>query len=145
MNSNQFSPWQHGPKAVAEFSPSPSSETRVQLPSSYNGSDAFLKLLSDSISEALTDLLGTRTREAVFDYMERNYSIARNEIPEHLDQFFTLFERNLGAKTKTVIGRTIARKAYSKLDWEFEPIPNFEFADYLETMKTRLAKVVRSA
>jgi hypothetical protein len=119
-----------------------SNEAHIELPRAYNGLDALTKLLSDSIGEALTDLIGTRAREAIYDYVERNHSIARSEIPDHLDELFTLFERNFGVASKKVIGRVIAKKVYSKLDWEFYPIPNFEFNDYLEKIKTRLAREV---
>ena len=119
-----------------------SNNTRGEPPSTYVGPDALTKLLSDSIDETLTDLLGTRAREAVYDYLERNRSIARDEIPENTDELFKLFELNFGATSKKVIGRVIAKKVYSKLDWEFRLIANFEFTDYLERIKTKLAKEV---
>ena len=119
-----------------------SNNTRVEPPSTYAGPDALTKLLSDSIDETLTDLLGTRAREAVYDYLERNRSIARDEIPENTDELFMLFERNFGKASKKVIGRVVAKRVYSKLDWEFHPIPNFEFTDYLEKIKIKLAKEV---
>jgi hypothetical protein len=122
--------------------PPASNEVHIQLPNAYGGPDALTKLLSDSIGEALTDLIGTRAREAIYDYIERNHSIARSEIPDHLDELFTLFERNFGVASKTVIGRVIAKKVYTKLDLEFYSIPHFEFIDYLEKIKTRLAREV---
>jgi hypothetical protein len=119
-----------------------SNNSRVELPNTYSGPDALTKLLSDSIDETLTDLLGTRAREAVYDHLERIHSIARDEIPDNTDELFKLFERNFGATSKKVIGRVIAKKVYSKLDWEFRPIANFEFTDYLERIKTKLTKEV---
>jgi hypothetical protein len=108
-----------------------SKETPIQLPRTYAGPDALTKLLSDSIDEALTDLVGTRAREAIYDCVERNHSIARIEIPNHLEELFSLFEHHFGPASAQVIGRVIAKKAYSKLDWEFRPIPKFEFNDYM--------------
>jgi hypothetical protein len=70
--------------------------------------------------------------------MERKHSVRRNEIPEHLDSLFTLFERTFGRKGKKVIGRIIAEKVYAKLDWEFESLPSLEFADYMERIKTKI-------
>jgi hypothetical protein len=99
---------------------------------------ALTNLLSDSISETLTDLLGSRTREAIYDYMERKHFVVRSEIPEHLDNLFTIFEDTFGINATKVIGRTIAKKVYAKLDWEFESSPNLEFADYLERIKTKI-------
>ncbi len=119
-----------------------SNETHAGLPKAYSGPDALAKLLSDSIGDALTDLVGTRAREAVYDYMERNHSVARSEIPDHLDELFTLFQRNFGVAAKKVIGRVIAKRVYSKLDWQFHPVSAFEFNDYLEGIKARLTRVV---
>lgn len=87
----------------------------------------------------MTDLVGSRAREAIYDYMERKHSVGRKEIPEHLDRLFTLFEDTFGIGGKKVIGRIIAKKAYSKLGWEFESLPNLEFADYMERIKTKIA------
>ena len=119
-------------------------EPHLQLPNAYRGSDAFAKLLSDSIFESMTDLLGIRVREAVYDFMERKYSVARNEIVQHLDQLFTLFDSNFGVTVRKVISRAFVKKVYSKLEWEFLPIPNFEFADYIDTIKTRIARELQS-
>ncbi len=119
-----------------------SNETHSDLPKAYSGPEALVKLLSDSIGEALTDLVGTRAREAIYDYMERNHSVARSEIPEHLDELFRLFGRNFGVASRKVIGRVIAKRVYAKLDWEFHPVSAFELNDYLEGIKARLTRVV---
>lgn len=97
------------------------------------------QLLSESISETLTDLLGNRAREAVYDYMERNHSIAREEISENTDALFRLFEDFFGEASMNVIGRMIVKKVYSKLNWKFVPEPKLEFNDHLEEIKKRLA------
>jgi hypothetical protein len=119
-----------------------SDEKHITLPGGYSGPDALNKLLPDSIDDVLIDLLGARAREAIYDNMERNRSTARSDIPDHLDEFFRLFERNFGAASKKVIGTVIAKKVYSKLGWEFYRIPTFEFNDYLQKIKTRLTEEV---
>ena len=119
-----------------------SNETHAEVPRAYTGLNAITNFLSDSISEALTDLVGTRACEAILDNMERNHSVARNEIPDHLDELFVLFEHHFGPASAQVIGRRITKRAYSKLDWEFHPKPNFEFNDYMEEIKMRLAKAI---
>jgi hypothetical protein len=87
----------------------------------------------------LTDLLGTRAREAIFDYMERNHSTSRTEIADHLNEFFWLLENLFGVTGRRVVARAIAKKMYSKLDWEFCTVAHFEFAQYLQAMRNRLA------
>jgi len=119
-----------------------SDETPIQVPRSFSGPFALSKLLSDSIAEVLTDLVGTRAREAIYDFMEREHSTARTEIPEHLNEFFGLLENIFGAASEKVVERTIAKKIYSKLNWEFHAVPHFELRDYLDRIKTRLMSVV---
>jgi hypothetical protein len=115
-------------------------EAGINLPTQQGGSKTLTKLVSDSISEALTDLVGNRAREAIYDYMERKYSVGRNEITEHLDRLFTLFEGTFGVGSTKVIGRIIAKKVYAKLDWNFESLPNLEFADYMERIKSKITR-----
>jgi hypothetical protein len=119
-------------------------EERIELPKAYSGPSSLANLLLDCISETLTDLLGTRVREAVYDYMERNCHVARNEIPEHLDDLFKLLERCFGARSMDVIGRAIARNLYSKLDLRFESVPKFRLIDYLERIRSRISTEVLS-
>ena len=114
-------------------------EARISLPRKPGEPKALTDLLFDCISEALTDLVGSRAREAIYDFMERKHSVGRNEIPEHLDSLFTLFEGIFGGGGKKVIGRIIVKKVYAKLDWEIESLPNLEFADYMEKIKTKIA------
>jgi hypothetical protein len=67
--------------------------------------------------------------------MERSHGIDRAEIPNHLDQFFRLFERVFGIASRKVIGRAAAKRLYAKLGLGFKPIPYFEFTDYLERVR----------
>lgn len=96
-------------------------------------------LLLDSIDEVLADLLGTRVREAVYDHLERNCLLARNEIPERLNDFFSVLNKTFGRGGKT-IGKAIARKLYAKLDWKFIDTPDYELADYWKAVKPKLIK-----
>ena len=101
--------------------------------------DAFSALLLEAIDEALTDLLGRRAREAVYDYLERNCLVARNELPTRLEAFLTLLDDTFGKGSKT-IGRVVARRLYSKLEWEFIEVPGYELVDYVEAVKARIGR-----
>jgi len=105
----------------------------------YANGNTLDGLLLECVDEALTDLLGRRTREAIYDYLERNHSLARSEIPRHLGDFFNLLEKTFGKGSKT-IGKVITKKLYAKLEWEFVEIPNFELVDHLERIRARIAR-----
>lgn len=96
-------------------------------------------LLLESIDETLTDLLGGRSREAVYDHLVRNTSFSREKIVKHLDIFFELLESTFG-KGSEVIGKVIIRKLHSKLDWEFVEVTGFRFDDYLQAIRVRIAR-----
>lgn len=122
----------NGPTRIAPF---------AQPFSSCVRSNTLDDLLRDSIDEVLGDLLGRRAREAVHDYLERNCSFGREDISKHLPKFFEFLEETFGRASKT-IGRAIARSLFDKLGWEFQDNPNFEFFDYLEAARARMAREV---
>ena len=109
------------------------------LSSPHNGLNTLDDLLLGSIDQVLLDLLGTKSREAVYDHLERNYSLAREKIPKDLDRFFALLEETFGKGSKT-IGKAIIRKLFEKLGWEFGEIGGFDFFDYLEAVRARIAR-----
>jgi hypothetical protein len=96
-------------------------------------------LLVESTEEALTDLLGTRARDAIYDHLERNYLIARNEIPDHLPDLFKVLHETFG-KGSSTIGKVVAKRLYGKLGWEFVDIASYELEDYQRAAKERLGR-----
>lgn len=103
--------------------------------------DAFGSLVLESIDEALTDLLGRRAREAIYDYLERNCLVAIGELPNRLDAFLTLLDDTFGKGSKT-IGKVVAKRLYSKLEWDFTEIPGYALTDYVQAARTRIAREV---
>lgn len=95
--------------------------------------------LSESIEEVLTDLLGRKARQAVYDYLARNCSVAKEEVPENMDKFFEVTEEAFGKGSRT-IAKCIVKRLFKKLEWNFEDIPGFEFQDYLEMARARIAR-----
>ena len=98
-------------------------------------------LLVVCIDEGLFDLVGSRAREAIYDYLERHHSLSRSEVPKHLNIFLDLLEETFGRGSK-VIGKAIIKRLYEKLEWKFESNPDFEFMDYLEAVRAKVARVL---
>ena len=96
-------------------------------------------LLLDSIEETLADILGARAKEAIFDCLERNYLIGRNEVTGSLGDLFIVLDETFGRGSK-ILGKAIAKKLHSKLNWEFFDCPEYELKDYLVNVKLRLAR-----
>jgi len=105
----------------------------VRIPTRYpelgaKGSDL---LLVESIDQALSDLLGRRAKEAIYDYLERRCYMSRDEIPGRLAEFCRILQANFG-KGGLTIQRTIARRFYSKLGKSFIDYPGYTLVDYVE-------------
>jgi rRNA pseudouridine-1189 N-methylase Emg1 (Nep1/Mra1 family) len=98
-------------------------------------------LLQQCIDEVLSDLLGTRAREAVYDHLERNYKLSRREIPRHMNKFLELLEETFGKGSKT-IGKAIIKRLYGKLEWDFYDNPGYEFMDHLDAIRARIARTL---
>ncbi len=98
-------------------------------------------LIADSIDHVLSDVLGRKAKEAIYDYIERNYSVAREDIPKNIEPFLTLMEEVFGRGSKT-IARCIMKRVWQRLGWEFTDIPGFEFLDYLDAARARIAREV---
>ena len=102
-------------------------------------SNVFDRLLVESVDVALGDLLGERTRNQIYDYLAAHYSYGREEIPERIAEFYSFLEDTFGTGSKT-IGRTIVRRLFDRLGYEYVNVPGFEFFDYLEAVRARVAR-----
>jgi hypothetical protein len=98
-----------------------------------NGKD-FNRIFHECVDESLPDLLGTKVRDTAYLVFQRNYSIARNDIPHLPSQFGSCLDQVFSVAGKT-IGRTIARRLYSRLGLTFFEKPGYEFHDYIEAAK----------
>ena len=103
-------------------------------------SNTLNDLLLDAIDEALSDLLGTRGRDMVYDHLARNYSLGREDLPTHMDWFLSFLESVFSSKGGQTIGRTIIRRLHVKLDWQFVPVPDFDFKDYMKAINAKIAR-----
>jgi len=101
----------------------------------------FDYLLLESIDEALADLLGTRSRDQIYDHLATKYRYGREEIPLKIFDFWEFLGSIFSSGSKT-IGRTIIRRLCDRLGYEFVHVPEFQFLDYLDALRTRSGKDV---
>jgi hypothetical protein len=99
----------------------------------------FDQMLIESVDQALRDLLGDRTRNQIYDYLSTHYNYGREEIPERIEDFYTFLENTFATGSRTV-GRTIIRRLFTRLGYEYVNVPGFEFFDYLEAVRARVAR-----
>ena len=103
------------------------------------GAKTLNDLLLESIDEVLDNLLRRKTREAIYQYLARTYSVARDDVPGNMDKFFQLTEEAFGKGSRT-IAKCIVKRLFEKLGWKFEEIHGFDFYDYLEFARARMAR-----
>lgn len=96
-------------------------------------------MLSDCIDQVLSELIGNKAKEALYDYMERNYAVAREDIPRNFGKFFTLTEEICGKGGKT-IARFIMKRLWQRLGWAFADMPDFTFSEFLDATRARITK-----
>jgi hypothetical protein len=96
-------------------------------------------LLGDCVDHVLSEVLGSKAREAIYDYMERNYAVAREDIPTNMSKFFALIGEAFGNGSRT-IARCIVKRMWQEMGWAFTDTPGLEFWDYLEIARARMAR-----
>jgi hypothetical protein len=93
------------------------------------------QLLLGCIDAVLTELLGGKVREAIYDYLARQSSLAKEEIPEHLDEFCELLVKTLGRGAAT-LERRIASRLYDSLSLEFVDVPHLSLNEHVARIRS---------
>jgi len=90
-------------------------QTRGPRASDVSGFD---KILLESIDEGLLSL-SKSVRHLIFYYLEKDFSLKKEDLPRKLEVFSSGLERILGAGG-AVVERFVAEKLYSKLGLEYD-------------------------
>jgi len=106
------------------------------------GQDKHLApLFTESVHDALTEILGNIAGEAVLEHLEKHYSIPRRDIPNRIMEFSAAAEKIFGRTFQTV-ERAIAKRFYGKLGLAFYERTDFRLRDYVNTAILEGAKMV---
>ena len=100
----------------------------------------FSSLLLDAIDEALLSL-GESVKTSIYFHLERNFKVARTDIPTHLVEFQTGLEKifGLGARFLEIL---IMKNIYGKINCplEVKKSDDLEFVKYVETARATFLK-----
>jgi predicted lipid-binding transport protein (Tim44 family) len=97
-------------------------------------------LVAETMDAVLNELIGKKPTEAIYDYLERDSSVAREEILQNTDKLFEVIEGLFGKKGSKVVSTCIAKRVFQNLDWEFVPVEGFQLSDYIEMARARIAR-----
>ena len=98
------------------------------------------ELVWESVDEVLNGLIGKKPTEAIYDHLERYFSIARDDIPQNTETLFGVVKALFGRKSSMVVSRCIAKRVFVNLGWEFVQVDGFGFSDYMEMASARIAR-----
>ena len=101
----------------------------------------FMKLLLEAVDETLSSL-GNSSKRAVYFYLERNFSIKKQDIPNRIEEFTDAIEKLFGNGAK-ILEIQIMKHLYENLGRDFEYFPendNLLFAEYAKVVRTHVDK-----
>jgi hypothetical protein len=100
----------------------------------------FNEIVSQSVKEGLSEVLGSVVVDALFDQMYEHYDITLENLPNRLNRFFSVLEGAFGEKVSRVLSGVIARKLYANLSLEFVESPTKGLPEHVEEIRKKLAK-----
>jgi len=94
-------------------------------------------VVAEAVDDALL-VLGTETRNVIYQHTENCGQFGRDDIPEHLGGFNEVLKNLLGKKTKMTLDEMFTKRMYRKLDLPFDVRNDWTFATHVENAKKRL-------
>jgi len=101
------------------------------------GKDRFNKLLLKVIDEEMKQIFGEAATLIIYNHLEKNYSLKREEIPEKLEIFTKSLEEFLSSGAQ-VVEKIILKKVYSSFGLQRKIKEGYSFIDYLTELKKSL-------
>ncbi len=105
----------------------------------------FTKLLLEAVDETLSSL-GDSSKRAIYFYLERNFSIKKQDIPDRIEEFTEAIEKLFGNGAK-ILEIQIMKHLYENLGRDFEYFSennDLLFTDYANVVRTHVDKPTRA-
>lgn len=96
-------------------------------------------LLSAKINDVLKEALGESASELIYQFMERQVSLTREEAGKKIDAFHAYLNRLIGSEVSQIILTTSLKGVWRELQREYEQVENyFSVLDELYEVKFKL-------
>jgi hypothetical protein len=95
-------------------------------------------LLVESINETISALLSRKVVDALYGYLQKVHSIAKDEIVCKPEILCSVLEKTFGSPSSRTICKAIAKRLYAKLELSFYDNPGRTFLQYLEEAEIKL-------
>ncbi len=96
----------------------------------------FETLLLKTIDDSLKQVFGDNAAQIIYHYLDNNYSIKQEEIPEKLEAFTEGLAHFFGSGAR-VVENIILTNLNSKIDPKYKMKEGRNFTDYVNELKTR--------
>ena len=94
-------------------------------------------LLINVVDETLKQIFREEGTRVIYDYLENNSHLKREEIVEKTKVFSAGLEKLLGSGAP-VIEKLILKNLYSKLEFDFREKKGYKFSDYVKELEEKL-------
>ena len=96
----------------------------------------FEKILLDVVDQGIRDVFGEAAVRFIYDYLERNSSLRRDDIPEKPEIFAEGLEEMLGSGAK-VIEKLVLKNLYSHFGVNYQEREGYKFSDYIREIEVK--------
>ncbi|MDH5451567.1 MAG: hypothetical protein OEX77_11870 [Candidatus Bathyarchaeota archaeon] len=96
----------------------------------------FKKLLLEAVDAALS-LLGDSSKQAIYFYLEQNFTLKKQDIPNKIEEFTRAIEEIFGHGAK-ILEIEIIKHLYVKVGSDFEYFPEKDdllFVEYIDAAR----------
>jgi len=100
----------------------------------------FNDSLCSAIDDTITEVLGHRVLDALHEVLKTKYAISRDELPYRTETVYQVLETTFGVRSAKTVGTRIAQKFYARLGMTFHNHDGYTLLDYVEEVKSKLAK-----
>lgn len=104
--------------------------------------DEIAECLIKTLDCGLKEIFGEYATSIIYDYLERNLSLKKDEIPMRIEEFRKGLRKFLSTGAY-VVEKTVLKKLYSSYGLDFEEKENYDFEDYVRELKKKIKYEVR--
>ena len=98
----------------------------------------FNKVIVNTVDEELKKIFGETATLVIYGYLEDNFSLKREKIPEKIELFSQGLEKFFGSGAY-MLEKSILTDLYSSFGFNFEENKGYTFVDYVTELKNRLS------
>jgi len=101
---------------------------------SVDTKEEFKKLLLQTIDENLKQIFRETATHIIYQFLENNYSLKREEIPEKLETFMGGLQEFFRSGAY-MIEQSILKELHANLGLEYRSREDYRFVDYIEDLE----------